>query len=100
MSVEKAKAFVEKLKTDSALAKKLQDAQKAYTGDKSDRDAAIKAILLPIAAQAGFEFTLEELEEAFGDEKLSEEELSEEELEAVAGGKDKPPRGSAGPWRC
>ncbi len=85
MSVEKAKAFVEKLKTDSALAKKLQDAQKAYTGDKSDRDAAIKAILLPVAAQAGFEFTLEELEETFGGENLSEE-----ELEAVAGGKQKP----------
>lgn len=87
MSVEQIKAFYMKLAEDSALAQKLKDAQAAYTGDKSDKDAAIEAVILPIAAEAGFIFTAEDLKSALNKGKSEEEgEASEDELDAVAGG--------------
>jgi predicted ribosomally synthesized peptide with nif11-like leader len=45
--------------------------------------------LIPLAASAGFDFTLEELQARFS--KKSGDELSDDELEAVAGGKGKVP---------
>ena len=84
MSVEQVKAFFAKVKEDSALAKKLKDAEAVYTGDKSDKDAAIAAVVLPIAAQAGFNFTVEDFKAAF--DNNDEGEASAEELTAVAGG--------------
>ena len=80
MPVEQAKAFVAKVKEDPELAKKLKDAQAAYTGDK---DAAFATIVLPIAAAAGFNFTVEDFKAAFD---KGEGEVSEDELDAVAGG--------------
>ena len=80
MSVEQAKAFFAKVKEDPELAKKLKDAQAAYTGDK---DAAFAAIILPIATAAGFNFTSADFKAAFG---TGEGEASEDELDAVAGG--------------
>ena len=85
MSVEQVKAFFEKVKEDSALAQKLKDAETAYTGDKSDKDVAFAAIVIPIAAQAGFNFTAEDFKAAF---EAEEGEVSEDELDAVAGGSD------------
>ena len=82
MSVEQAKAFFDKLKDDAALAQKLKDAQAAYKGDTSDKDAAVAEIVIPVAAEAGFNFTAEEFKAAFKDER----ELSDEEIDAVAGG--------------
>ena len=84
MSVEQVKAFFDKVKSDSALAQKLKDAQAAYTGDTSDKDAAIAAVVIPVAAEAGFNFTVEDFNAAF---EAEEGELSEDELDAVAGGK-------------
>ncbi len=83
MSVEQVKAFLAKAKEDSALAKKIKDAEKAYTGDKSDKDAAIAAVFIPIAAQAGFNFTVDDFKAAF--DTNEEGEASEDELNAVAG---------------
>ena len=83
MSVAQVKAFIAKVKEDSELAQKLKDAQAAYTGDKSDKDAAVAAIVIPIAAEAGFNFTVEDFKAAF---EAEEGEASEDELEAVAGG--------------
>ena len=80
MSVEQAKAFFEKVKEDSELAQKLQDAQANYTGDK---DAAFAAVVLPIATAAGFKFTADDFKAAF---KSDEGEASDDELDAVAGG--------------
>lgn len=82
MSVEKARAFVAKLNSDKELAKKVTDAKEAYTGDKSNDDAAIKEILLPIAAQACYDFTVEDYKATFDEEG----EASADELDAVAGG--------------
>ena len=83
MSVEQAKAFFAKVKSDEALAQKLKDAQAAYTGDKEDKDAAFAAVVIPVAKSAGFTFTVADVKAAFDN---GEGEASEEELDAVAGG--------------
>ena len=80
MSVEQVKAFVAKVKDDSELAQKLKDAQANYKGDK---EAAVAAVVLPIAAAAGFNFTVDDFKAAFGND---EGEASDDELDAVAGG--------------
>ena len=82
MSVEQVKAFFAKVKDDSELAQKLKDAQANYKGDK---EAAVAAVVLPIAAAAGFKFTVDDFKAAFGND---EGEASEDELDAVAGGGD------------
>lgn len=84
MSVEQAKAFLAKVKTDPAIEQKFNDAQAAYTGDKSDKTAAFAAIVIPVAAEAGFNFTVEEFKAAF--DNNDEGEASKDELNAVAGG--------------
>ncbi len=84
MSVEQVKAFFAKVKEDEALAQKLKDAQEAYTGDKSDKEAAIAAVVLPIAAKAGFNFTVEDFKAVF--DNNNDGEASANELTAVAGG--------------
>ncbi|MHB9094532.1 MAG: Nif11-like leader peptide family natural product precursor [Eubacteriales bacterium] len=66
MSIESAKAFLAKMKTDGEFAKKV-------TGCK---DAAERRTLVK---QAGFEFTNGEIKQVGG-------ELSDSELDAVAGG--------------
>ena len=86
MAVEQVKAFFDKAKEDSALAQKLKDAQAAYTGDKSDKDAAIAAVVIPVAAEAGFNFTVADFKAAFDNSEVEEGEVSEDELNAVAGG--------------
>ena len=84
MSVEQVKAFFAKVNDDSQLAQKLKDAQEAYTGDKSDKDAAIAAVVIPVAAEAGFNFTVEDFKAVF--DNNDEGEASANELTAVAGG--------------
>jgi predicted ribosomally synthesized peptide with nif11-like leader len=66
MSIEQAQAFMEKVKNDEDLAKRLYDAQ----------DIESK---LEIARQEGFEFDLEEANKA-------KDELSNEDLDSVAAG--------------
>ena len=75
---------VAKVNEDSELAQKLKDAQAAYTGDKSDKDAAIAAVVIPVAAKAGFNFTVEDFMAAIDNNE--EGEASANELTAVAGG--------------
>ena len=83
MSVEQVKAFFAKVKEDSALAQELKDAEAAYNGNTSNKVAEFAEIVIPVAAQAGFTFTVDDFK-AFVDN--SEGEISEEELDAVAGG--------------
>ena len=92
MSVDQAKAFFQKVKEDSELAKKLKDAQAAYKGDK---DGAVAAVIVPVAAEAGFNFTVDDFKAAFD---KGEGEASEDELDAVAGGYDC--TGVAAKWLC
>ena len=87
MSVENVKAFYEALQKDTELQEKVNAADAAYTGDAENKAAAAAAIILPIAKEAGFDFTAEELlEAAAGAAKKEDGEISEDELEAVAGG--------------
>ena len=71
MSVEQAKAFVEKLDSDKTFLTQV-------AGADSDESR------LELAQKAGFEFTTEELASAMGES--ASDELSEDELETVAGG--------------
>ena len=66
MSIESAKAFVEKMKTDQDFAKKVNTCK-----DSDARHSLVKS--------AGFDFTAEEL-------KKVKSELSESDLDSVAGG--------------
>ncbi len=86
MSIENVKAFYLKLREDDELAKKLDDAQKAYTGDPA---AMFDTVIRPIAEHEGFHFTLEDAHAVINATKKSHagEELTDEELEMVAGGK-------------
>lgn len=82
MSVEQVKAFLDKVKSDEALAQKLKDAEAAYKGDKSDKEAVVAAVFIPVAKSACFNFTVDDFKNNFYDNEL----LSDEELDAVAGG--------------
>ena len=68
MSIESAKAFIQKVKTDTDFAQILN---KAKSGD--ERFAIVK--------NAGFDCTIVEIDQAY-----SESPLTEKELESVAGG--------------
>ena len=72
MSIESAKAFLERVKNDEDLIKKLSDNN--LSGEER----------LNIAKAEGFEFTKDEILKV-------REELSDDELEKVAGG---------GAWKC
>ena len=71
MSVEQAKAFIEKLDSDAAFRNRV------VTAD--DNEARLN-----IAREAGYDFSMEELQQSVPAQV--EEELSEDELEALAGG--------------
>ena len=83
MSVKQVKTFFAKVKEDSELAQKLKDAEAAFKGDTSDKDAAVAAVVIPVAKSAGFNFTVADFNAAFDN---SEGEASADELDAVAGG--------------
>ena len=83
MSVEQVKAFFDKVKEDATLVKKIKDAEAAYKGNKSDKVAEFAEIVIPVAAQAGFTFTVDDFKAAYYN---NEGEASENELDAVAGG--------------
>ncbi len=96
MSLENIKVFMEKLSQDKELANKLAAADKDYAEKHSvnlenlteaQKEEATKAILLPIAKEAGLEFSIEELK-TFENEQIKnmDEALSEGELATVAGG--------------
>ena len=87
MAKENIKAFFEALSKDETIQKAMKEKELGYTGSKEDREAVIKAVLIPVAEEAGYTFTLEELKEL--EKGMREEgELAENELESVAGGTD------------
>ncbi len=76
MSVESAKAFLEKFGKDEGFRAQVEGA-----ANDEDRRALVKA--------AGYEFTAEEMKTALGDKEMKAavgHELSEEELAGVSGG--------------
>jgi predicted ribosomally synthesized peptide with nif11-like leader len=71
MSIEQAKAFIEKLGSDENLLNQVNSA--------GNDDARMQ-----LAKAAGFDFTADEFNSVI--DQLSGEELSEEDLDSVAGG--------------
>ena len=84
MAQENVKKFMELLKRDEELQKKVKEATEAYTGDKTDEKAVFDAVLAPIAKEAGYEFSFEDAEELA--KTSGDDELSDDEAAAVAGG--------------
>ena len=72
MTVEQAKLFLDALKTDAALQQKVREAGASYVANA----------LLPIAKEAGFEFTEEDLQSL----QSPDGELDDTDLERIAGG--------------
>lgn len=70
--------FVECIKTDEALQKKLEEEAKNYDGEMTE-EAVFEEILVPVAKGAGFSFTMD-------DAQRSLQELSLEEMDQVVGG--------------
>ena len=87
MAKENVKAFFEALSKDESIQQVLKAKELAYTGIKEDREAIVKEVLIPVAEEAGYDFTLEELKE-FEKGMRPEGELDEGELESIAGGVD------------
>jgi predicted ribosomally synthesized peptide with nif11-like leader len=90
MSTENIRLFYDALAKDEALQDKFKGLMKKYEGQKPDQqqgDAICEEECLPIAKEAGFDFTLEELAEyRHNAASTTARQLSEDELAVVAGG--------------
>ena len=84
MSLEQAKNFMNTLKNDTALQAKLAEATKDYAEEQLGDKAVFDKALAPIAKEAGYDITYEDMAELA--KKPSKQELSDDVLEAVAGG--------------
>jgi len=91
MSVENVKKFYEALAQDNEMQQKFTDLNQKYQGQQMDEAKAMSVMAqegLPMAAQMGYSFTMDELK-AFGEEMKQAKmgcELSDEEMQAVTGG--------------
>ena len=90
MAVENAKKFMELVASDEALQRKLEERTDAYEGDPADERAIFEAIILPVAKEAGFELSYEDMT-SLADNKNNKKgklgkKLSDDELMMVAGG--------------
>ena len=77
--------FIELLKTDKALQDKIAEAAANYTGENS-QEAVFQNITLPIAEEAGFHFTFDELQEYILQQNDDVQTLENDEMDQVAGG--------------
>ena len=59
--IEHAEAFFESYRRDAALRERIRLAEACYPGSLEIREAVVEDVLLPIARELGFDFTLEEL---------------------------------------
>jgi len=91
MSVENVKKFYEAVSQDEALKQKFMELSQKYQGQPMDEAKGMSILeqeTLPLAAQMGYSFTLDDLN-AYGEEMKQTKmncELSDTELEAVTGG--------------
>jgi len=70
--------FMERVKTDENLQKKLEEAGKNYTGEQTE-EAVFNSVVVPIAKKAGFSIDLD-------DTRQPVQELNLDEMEQVDGG--------------
>ena len=59
--LEQAIAFFERCEQDEALRERLDAAEAAYPGSLEIREAVVEDVVLPIARQLGYDFTVDEL---------------------------------------
>ena len=85
MAKENVKKFLEELSTNKELQEKFMAAQKGYEAEGKGEEEIFEDIVLPIAKEAGFEFTDSEYR-AIQRDVMAEKGMSEEELENVSGG--------------
>ena len=85
MAKENVKKFYDEISKNKELQEKFVAAQKGYETEGKNNDEIFEDIVLPIAGEAGYEFTMSEYREAQRD-AIIERGISEEELENVSGG--------------
>ena len=91
MLVENVKKFYEAVSKDEALKQKFVELSQKYQGQPMDEKKAMALTeqeVLPLAAQMGYSFTMEDLK-VYGEEMKQAGmncELSDEEMQAVTGG--------------
>jgi len=91
MSVENVKKFYEALSQDEAMKQKFMRLSQKYQGQQMDEEKVMDITeqeVLPLAAQMGYSFTMDDLK-SYGEETKQagmNRELSDEELQAVVGG--------------
>lgn len=59
--VEHAEAFFARCAEDAALRERLREAEENYPGSLEIREAVVEDVLLPIARELGYDFTVGEL---------------------------------------
>jgi len=92
MSKENVRKFYEVLSKDADLQRRFREKNELLSGkyrDGAPGDERLEGLflkeILPVAREAGFEFSFQELQEYSADSKMTGE-LMDEELAAVAGG--------------
>ena len=85
MAKENVKKFYDEISKNKELQEKFIAVQKGYETEGKSEEEIFEDILLPIAKEAGYEFTMSEYQEVQRD-AMAEEGISEEELENVSGG--------------
>lgn len=91
MAKENIKKFYEAVAADEGIRNRLNDLNKPYQGEEMNEEkkaALLEKLVLPIAAEMGLGFSMEELRQ-YEEEMVqahASHELDDQELEAVAGG--------------
>jgi hypothetical protein len=91
MAKENVSKFYEAVAADEGLRARLNDLSKPYQGQEMNEEkkaALVEQLVLPIAAEMGWDFSTEELRQ-YEEEMVQASkngELNDAELEAVAGG--------------
>ena len=80
MSKESAMKFMAEISKGGVLQDKINAAIAGYTGDSSNKKAMFEAVVVPIAKEAGFDISWEEIEGS------ADGELSADALKSFAGG--------------
>jgi predicted ribosomally synthesized peptide with nif11-like leader len=90
MAKENVAKFYEALSSDAELQAKVKLVNDRYAGkdlSAEEKSKAFEEFILPIAKEAGYEFSMDELRKA-EQQPGAGEEFSDEELAAVSGGLD------------
>ena len=85
MAKENVRKFYTELAENKELQEKLKKAEKDFDGDGSDKEAVVQEVLIPVAKEAGYDITVEDIR-TYEREKAADKGISEEELENVSGG--------------